>query len=232
MPSEDDQDRKRLLAETRADLLKRQLSNAENYDKAILSLSTACLGFSVVFLKDFVPIVTAKCPWTLYGSWIALIMAIVMTIFSYFSSQRAIEKQLKKAEDYYLKRLEDALARTASARITDCLNYASGVFFVLGIILTTLFVFLNIEGASIMSSDNKNRTVPVHDGAPVPKMQQVPFREGAPVPKMQEVPFTKVRQFRTFNRFHKRHWVPQLGSPIHHPLNRGTLPPVVGKKKP
>ena len=191
MPSDDDQDRKNLLAETRADLLKRQLSNAENYDKAVLSLSTACLGFSVGFLKDFVPIASAKWPWALYGSWIVLIMAIVTTIFSYYSSQRAIEKQLKKAEDYYLKGLEDALARTASARITDCLNYASGVFFVLGIILTTLFVFQNIEGASIMGSDKKIQTVPFREGVPVPKMQEVPLTKGAPIPNLQQVPQTQ-----------------------------------------
>jgi hypothetical protein len=48
-------EKRRLLAETRADLLKRQLSNAENYDKAVLSLSTAFLGFSLAFLKDLAP---------------------------------------------------------------------------------------------------------------------------------------------------------------------------------
>jgi hypothetical protein len=43
-----------MYSEVRQDLLKRQFSNAENFDKAILSLSTAGLGFSLAFLKDLV----------------------------------------------------------------------------------------------------------------------------------------------------------------------------------
>ena len=36
--------RLKLYADARADLLKRQLSNSENADRAILSVSTAALG--------------------------------------------------------------------------------------------------------------------------------------------------------------------------------------------
>lgn len=61
--------KQRLLAETRADLFKRQLSNAENYDKAILSLSTAFLGLSFAFMKDHVPAHQAEWLYLLYGSW-------------------------------------------------------------------------------------------------------------------------------------------------------------------
>ena len=49
-------EKRRLLTETRADLLKRQLSNSESHDRAVLSLSTVFLGFSLAFLKDFAPI--------------------------------------------------------------------------------------------------------------------------------------------------------------------------------
>jgi len=52
-------ERQRVYERTRDDLLKRQLSNAENFDKAILSVSTAALGFSLAFLKDIVPLAEA-----------------------------------------------------------------------------------------------------------------------------------------------------------------------------
>jgi hypothetical protein len=39
-----------------SDLLKRQVSNSENYDRAILSLATLFLGLSFAFLKDIVPV--------------------------------------------------------------------------------------------------------------------------------------------------------------------------------
>ena len=73
-------EKRRLLAETRADLLKRQLSNAENYDKAVLSLSTAFLGFSLAFLKDLAPIHLAEWRCFLYGSWMALGGSVLCTI--------------------------------------------------------------------------------------------------------------------------------------------------------
>lgn len=56
----------KLYADARADLLKRQLSNSENADRAILSVSTAALGFSLAFLKDIVPLSAFSRPnWTL-----------------------------------------------------------------------------------------------------------------------------------------------------------------------
>jgi hypothetical protein len=73
-------EKRRLLAETRADLLKRQLSNAENYDKAVLSLSIAFLGFSLAFLKDLAPIHLAEWRCFLYGSWMALGESVLCTI--------------------------------------------------------------------------------------------------------------------------------------------------------
>ena len=54
--------RLKLYGETRADLLKRQLSNSENADRAILSVSTAALGFSLAFLKDIVSLQDAIFP--------------------------------------------------------------------------------------------------------------------------------------------------------------------------
>lgn len=48
-------EKRRLLSEARADLLKRQLSNAENYDRAILNVSTAFLGFSFLAAAQALP---------------------------------------------------------------------------------------------------------------------------------------------------------------------------------
>lgn len=130
-------EKRRLLAETRADLLKRQLSNAENYDKAVLSLSTVFLGFSLAFLKDLVPVHRAEWLCFLYGSWVALAGSVLCTIVSFRVSQRAIDVQLRKAEDYYLRDDQSALRKSRIAKATDWVNFASGVLFVLGLSLTT-----------------------------------------------------------------------------------------------
>ena len=184
--TDDPEYRKKLLADTRADLLRRQLSNAENYDKAVLTLSTAALGFSVGFLKDFVPIAAAKWPNTLYLSWYALAGALIATILSYFASQRAITLQIKRAEDYYDRGSDDALPRTISAVATDYLNYLSGGLFIAGIVLTTAFVSQNIEGASTMSTKQTTTFGPdIKSGAPIPTLQHL--TKGAPIPPLQTV---------------------------------------------
>jgi hypothetical protein len=122
-------------------LCKRQQSNAENYDKAVLTLSTAALGFSVGLLKDFIRLGSAVLPWSLYVSWGTLTMAVVATIISFFTSQYAITVHISRVYDYdYCLGAEDEPPpRTKCAILTDILNYAFGALFVIGIVLTTLF---------------------------------------------------------------------------------------------
>lgn len=181
-------EKRKLLAETRADLLKRQLSNAENYDKAILSLSVAFLGLSLTFLKDFVPVHLANWPLLLYASWWLFALAVLATLSSYLVSQWAVNEQLRRAEEYYLHDKVDALERSMVARATDWLNVASGLVFVLGIVLTTVFVTANVEGASRMATEKKPDQIPLTEGAPIPNLQQAPLERGAPIPNLQQSP--------------------------------------------
>jgi len=181
-------DKQRLLAETRTDLLKRQLSNAENYDKAILSLSTVFLGFSFAFLKDFVPAHLAEGLYLVYVSWIMLTAAVVTTVISFWVSQWAIDEQLKKAEDYYLRGNEGALEKSEFAKITDYINFASGAFFIFGVLLTTVFVITNFERGLKMNNNNKDPQAEVRQAAPIPTMQKPSVGDGAPIPSLRPVP--------------------------------------------
>jgi hypothetical protein len=178
-------EKRRLLAETRADLLKRQLSNTENYDKAVLSLSTFFLGLSLAFLKEVVPGQRAESLWLLYFSWGFLICALLSTIISFLVSQRAIDLQLKKAEDYYLRDDQAALSKSRIAKVTDWVNWASGASFFIGVSLVTAFVGVNFEGGLKMSSDKKSERI---YGATIPKMQEVEVKKGASIPNIQPVP--------------------------------------------
>ncbi len=180
--------KQRLLAETRADLLKRQLSNSENYDKAVLSLSTIFLGLSLTFLKDFVSIQQVVCPCLLYYSWITFGIAILSTIVSFWVSQYAINVQLKKAEDYYLNDVKDALNKSWSAKITDWVNIISGVLFVLGVSLTIAFVIVNFERSKIMDEVKKTEQISLREGTNILKKQEVPKKKGASIPNLQPTP--------------------------------------------
>lgn len=206
-------EKRRLLAETRADLLKRQLSNSENYDKAVLSLSTAFLGFSLAFLKDLVPVQRAEYLILLYGSWIALAAAVLATIISFWVSQRALDIQLKKAEDYYLRDDQAALTKSGTAKATEWVNAASGVLFILGLSLTTAFVILNFQKGLPMSNDKKGEQVPLREGATVAKMQEVPIKRGANIPNLQQVQQPQRPQ--------QQQGQPAQGTPATPPTNTG-----------
>lgn len=181
--------RLKLYAEARADLLKRQLSNSENADRAILSVSTAALGFSLAFLKDIVPLQEAVLPNLPYLSWALFTLSIVLTLLSFFSSQKAIDEQLVLAHRYYIDRDEDAvMLRPSAAKLTDILNKSGAAFLVIGLLVTCAFVGINLWKGKTVSEKKQ-----INEGASVPLMQRVPQggtleQRGAPIPTLQTVP--------------------------------------------
>lgn len=179
-----------LLGKFRDDVLRRQLSNTENFDKAVLSLSTAFLGFSLAFLKDFTPFKEAVLAPLLPISWALFGLSIVATITSFFASQRGLAIQLEYAERYYLAGEESYLTKSnPAAAWTDRINYASAVSFVFAVIVTIVFTSANLASGGNMSEKN----VRIIEGATVPTMQRVPGNvgisiNGAQIPTMQQVP--------------------------------------------
>lgn len=183
MDKEDE--RKELFNTLKAEIFKRQLSNAESFDKAILAYSSAGLGFSLAFLKDFLPINKAAYGWLLYGSWALFSLAIILTILSYIISQQGQKRQLNRAERYYIGHDETAWEeKNVFDPLTDFINNLSGLFFILAIVFTTFFVSINLERATMKNS--------IFDGAPIPSMQKIPqtgdVERGAQVPPLQQVP--------------------------------------------
>jgi len=197
--------RLKLYADTRADLLKRQLSNSENADRAILSVSTAALGFSLAFLKDIVSLQGAMLSYLPYVSWALFVLAIVVTLLSFFTSQKAIDEQLGVAHRYYIDR-DDAAAtqRSKYAGATDTLNKSGAFLLVVGLLVTCMFVGINLwkgkpvsdkkqinEGASVPSIQRIPQGGKIQQkGAPIPMLQTIPAnpQSGAPVPSLQRVP--------------------------------------------
>lgn len=65
---------KKLYGEFLAETHKREMASTDNFDKSVLTLSSAGLGLSMSFLKDFVGYAIVW-PWVLYGSWILFVAA-------------------------------------------------------------------------------------------------------------------------------------------------------------
>lgn len=138
-------ERKKLFAELKGELYKRQLSNSDNFDKAVLAYSSAGLALSLGFLKDFVPLAKAGYKYLLFTSWALFVLAVIITIISFLVSQQGIAKQLKLSERYYLEHDETALAeRNVWASATEIIPFIAGISFVAALICTALFVYFNI----------------------------------------------------------------------------------------
>lgn len=204
--------RQKLYGETRADLLKRQLSNSENADRAVLTVSTAALGFSLAFLKDVVPLQNAIHVWLLYGSWSLFGTAILSTLASFFTSQKAIDDQLQLAHQYYIEANDQlAQARSKFAAVTSYLNAVGAVTFACGLLASAGFVIVNTGKEDAMNTKSKmalegaiiprmqaaqSGTGTVALGATLPTMQMMPSmpeQRGATIPCMQPTPAAPIQ---------------------------------------
>lgn len=116
------------------------LSAHEQYDKAVLTLSTGLLGLSVTFIKSDSGTAAVRLRCLLVLSWIFLLIAIFSTLISFIFSQRALTKALDDAYDLYIRKRSEALRANLWRQATAVLNLSSGVFFFLGAVLTVVFV--------------------------------------------------------------------------------------------
>lgn len=201
--SEDEQKKANEMFDAfRDELHKRDLSNTENYDRTILTLSSAALGLSLTAIKIVVPFNGAEHIWLIKFGWIFLLLTITATLSAYLIGNEAIKVQLDNARDYYLKGIADACNRkNIFITINTILNRATGLMFIAAISAIVAFVIINIDqGNDEMSRKNANVTnakvVTVKKSANIPTMQQVPTTGGNPqdsanVPTMEQAPGTQ-----------------------------------------
>ncbi|MBB5356857.1 hypothetical protein HDE76_000039 [Rhodanobacter sp. ANJX3] len=175
-----------------AELFKRELSNSEIYDKSLLAYASGGLGLSLTFIKDIFPLSTATYTSCLEVSWIAWAVTIVIVLGSFLLSQKAITLQLALGHQYYIQNIDAAFDKKNRYSIaTRWASYASGITFLAGVILTIIFVWVNVATKVSIPSVTETLTVktpttsgPKHamDGAPIPTIQKVIPAKPAPAP--------------------------------------------------
>lgn len=182
------------------DIWKRQLSNCQERDRAVLTMATAMLGISVTFIDKVVNIVDASHIWILVTAWAGFILAIVTTLWSFHASQIGLEKQLELGRRYYIDEDEGALSESNKKGgnwgkfLTDSLNLISSVSFVIAVVLLVVFIAVNIMQRR--GSMNRQNNSEAHGagalsrGAGVPNLVPRPAGHtnfGASVPAIQPV---------------------------------------------
>jgi hypothetical protein len=192
------EDSRKLLEKYREDNGKRSLSNTENYDRSILTLSSAMLGFSLAFIRDLASVDSVECRFLLPLSWVTFLLTIVTVLISFRVSESALEEALKNAEKYYRDGDHNALsASNIYVSINQKLNFLSGVLFTLASLLTIIFVSLNFSKTTMKNSETKGATIVAPQSiaprsATIPTIQSVTGiskpQGGATVPAMQGQP--------------------------------------------
>ena len=128
---------KRLYDRTREELDKRQIINSQIYDTSILAFSMGTLAVLANLLQG---LHLDCCSFIIMSfATICFFLAVSSTLVSFMISNKALKKQLEKAERYYLRGDEKALKETDLYHFWLIgLNYFSGVMFILGLLSTLI----------------------------------------------------------------------------------------------
>ena len=132
------------------ELLVRHLSNSQLLDKAILTLSSASLGFSVLLLKDVFKLEEATHLTHLRLSWISFALAIIFILVSFLTSQLAIHTkfaQMQKRKHHRADNENHDREKTKNIpnMITIGLSIASVIVYIVAIALMFSFINSNLN---------------------------------------------------------------------------------------
>lgn len=139
-----DEKRRADLKNALQELNRYRLSNSQLFDRSILWLSSAGLGFSFAFLRDMTSLDDETAVGCLYLSWWAFGLAIAATLISIPFSQCGLEKQSK----WVRSKLEGSSTQNSTVSefpfvMNKLLGYISAGLYIIGIILTIIFIQYN-----------------------------------------------------------------------------------------
>ncbi|RZN52413.1 hypothetical protein [Escherichia sp. E13S3] len=170
-----------IFATYKAEVEKRELSNTDNYDKHILTLSSAGLAISLTVFKDIAPQGQTAHIWLLFSAWVLFGCAILSTIFSFLISNAALRAELEIAHKYYIEEDESVFGKVSLiSKVLSWVNRFSGIFFVLAISSVITFGVINFDRrAEVSKSDMVKKTQQINnDWLPPPVMERIPTDKG------------------------------------------------------
>ena len=138
------QENRKIFEGARDHLNEASLKNSEQFDKAILSLSSAGLALSLSFTQLIKPISEAEHLWLLRVSWVFFGLSIISTVISFLTSNSAISVEREHIYKYYMEENDDySNIRNYWGVITYWLNRFCAAVFIMAVISTVLFIWGN-----------------------------------------------------------------------------------------
>lgn len=120
-------------------------SSTDSFDQSLLTLSSAALGISLVFIKEIVPFENAVWLWLLYTSWSCFSACIIVTIMSFQVSITAQNAYLKSLFHYYKEHDSTHFnKRTRSGKTLRVMTWCAAALFFAGLVTTLVFCIYNV----------------------------------------------------------------------------------------
>lgn len=147
----------RLFESLRDHLNEIDIKTSEQFDRAILTLSSTGLALSVGLTNFIVPFESATSRWLMFGSWVLLLLAIISTVVSFLTAKSAVWDTREYAQKYYIEDLEEFGTKISPwSRVTYWLNLNSAVLFIMGALSITLFIAVNVPAKeATMAKDSE-----------------------------------------------------------------------------
>ncbi len=170
IPSDDE---KKMYVEYITEAHKREQASQANFDKSILTISSAGLGLSLTFLKDFASTAVLN-EYYMYGTWIFFGAAVISTMVSFVASCKAQNDMKKLAYQAYILGDSSVFDRNSKWNtLTEWLNICSCIAFIAALLSMIVFVITNLN--------DRNMTPSIAHKTTSASLEQ---REGATAPSM------------------------------------------------
>lgn len=123
-------------------LLQRFMQAGSSFEKAILTLSTASLGFTLAFVKDL----HEKSNMCLLSFvWFFLVTSIFLILLTFYLDQRDTEDQITKFSSAIINKSRKNMSTNLICCLMTILPWISCGLFFIAIILFSIFVYSNIS---------------------------------------------------------------------------------------
>ena len=122
--------RREMFDKYESELRSRELSNSQQYDKAILTLSSAGFAISVTAFQSIKAHGTVEHVFLIICSWWLFFSTIALSLIGFVIGNAAIRRQIKFANDYYIQCFKDAYSKTSVlVHVNSAINILSGITF-------------------------------------------------------------------------------------------------------
>lgn len=117
----------------------------EQFDQAMITLSSGGLALSLTIIKDLFLPNKLIAPWLLISIWILFTLSIVVTVISFLTSQKGMSKQIEYFEKYVEGDESYKDKKNIFVEATIWLNRFSGGLFLAAVICLTIFSVINFN---------------------------------------------------------------------------------------